>query len=273
MNKVGYKRYISAKNRILPNFLILGAHKAGSSSLYLNLIKHPNILPAITKEIMYFDAYYGSTKWYKANFPLKKEYEKVLREKDICRVGEATPQYLFHPLVPERVKKTIPNTKFIVALRNPIDRAYSHYNHNIYKKIEPLDFQQALEKRKDKLERAKELTLKNDVNGIRYYENFSYLEKGEYASQLEKWFKLFSKNQFFIFKTEDLNQKTWKMIFNFLDLPDFDFKEEKFSVRTDYQTHKWEPMKESERKWLVEYYKTHNEKLAKLLDIELDWDR
>lgn len=267
INKVGLNRIFTANSRVLPNFLILGAHKAGSSSLYLNLIKHPDVLPALTKEIMYFDAYYGSTTWYRANFPLKKEYDEIVAKSGICRIGEATPQYLFHPLAPRRVKNLLPNAKFLVVLRNPIDRAFSHYNHNVRKKIEPLSFQQALEERQDSLKKAREMTLDEDIEASRYYERYSYLDKGKYAQQLESWFKIFPKEQFFIFKTDDFVPETWLEIYKFLDLSNFELgKDEKFSVG------KYQPMEESSRKWLREYFKPYNEKLSKMLNIELDWN-
>lgn len=268
INKVGFGRILTANSRILPNFLILGAHKSGSSTLYMNLIKHPNVLPAVTKEIMYFDAYYGSTTWYQANFPLRKEFYEVVKKKGICRTGEATPQYLFHPLVPKRVKELLPNAKFLIILRNPIERAFSHYNHNVRKNIEELPFQQALEKRQESLKKARELTLNEDIEASRYYEKYSYLDKGKYAEQLESWFQVFPKEQFFIFKTEEFNPKTWKKIYNFLDLPDFELvKDEKFSVGS------YEPIEKSVKKYLIEYFKPHNEKLSKILKINLDWDK
>ena len=156
ISRIGIKRILTANSRVLPNYLILGVHKSGTSSLYYNLIKHPNVLPAAVKEIHYFNLYYGSTGWYRANFPTKKEMEKITSKNQTCRIGESTPQYLFHPLVPQRVKALIPDAKFLVVLRNPIDRAFSHYNHNQRKKsIEPLCFEDALHERNQILSKAK----------------------------------------------------------------------------------------------------------------------
>ena len=150
--KVGLKRLTSASSRTLPNILILGVHKSGTSTIYYNLIKHPNVLAASMKEIHYFNIFYGSVLWYRANFPTKKEVKKAESENGVCRVGEATAQYLFHPLVPKRVHDLLPNIKFLVVLRNPIDRALSHYNNNKRKNIEPLPFAEALRKRENKVE-------------------------------------------------------------------------------------------------------------------------
>ena len=272
ISRIGIKRILTANSRVLPNYLILGAHKAGSSSLYLNLIKHPNVLPASTKEVNYFDAYYGSTGWYRANFPTKKEMEKITSKNQTCRIGESTPQYLFHPLVPQRVKALIPDAKFLVVLRNPIDRAFSHYNHNQRKKsIEPLCFEDALHERNQILSKAKKLALLGDIQASRYYETYSYLEKGMYVDQIERWFEYFPKENFFIFQTNEFNNITWNKIYEFLDLPKF---ENNNPWKGNYEIkYRYKPMKNTVRDELVELYKPYNEKLSKLLNKRLEWDK
>ena len=104
-----------------PDFLIIGAQRAGTTWLYSVMQNHPSVLSGHKKEIRYFDRLYKtkSVKWYEAFFPIFKRKGKV--------TGEATPDYLFHPLVPERVYRLFPDIKIIALLRNPVDRAYSHY--------------------------------------------------------------------------------------------------------------------------------------------------
>ena len=109
----------TARLRRLPDFVIIGAQKAGTTSLYDLMTRHPSIAPAYDKELRYFSTYYdrGET-WYRSNFP-------VVRGQ---LTGESTPSYVFYSAAPSRMKKLLPNARIIVILRNPVDRAYSHYN-------------------------------------------------------------------------------------------------------------------------------------------------
>ncbi len=86
--------------RVLPNYLIIGAQKAGTSSLFYYLSMHPQIKNSYKKEIHYFDKnYHNSINWYKQFFPLKFFINNT------TKIGEATPNYLYHPHVPKRIKK------------------------------------------------------------------------------------------------------------------------------------------------------------------------
>ena len=122
--------FITGFMHILPDFYIIGVQKSGTSALYDYLIQHPCIYPVRTKEIRYFDKYYkNGNNWYQVNFPFKIHrhfVNKILGKPFVT--GEATERYIDHPRVPERIKKITPNAKFIVLLRNPVERAYSHWN-------------------------------------------------------------------------------------------------------------------------------------------------
>ena len=132
--------------RKLPDFIIIGAQKSGTTSLYDFLIKHPAIAPAAKKELHYFSVQYARGElWYRSNFPTnlsrsafyKKTTQRLLS-------GEASPLYLFYPMVPDRMKEILPDVKLIVILRNPVDRAYSHYHHSLRKNMEPMSFERAV---------------------------------------------------------------------------------------------------------------------------------
>ena len=115
--------------RMLPDFVIIGAQKSGTSSLYDFVVQHPAILPAAKKELHYFSLGYKKGEyWYRLRFPIRAS-QKLLS-------GEASPIYLFYPMVPGRMKKLLPDVKLIVILRNPVDRAYSHYHDTKRKKRE-----------------------------------------------------------------------------------------------------------------------------------------
>jgi len=124
----------------LPNFIIIGAAKCGTSSLYNYLVEHPSIFRCIVKEPNYFSMYYDKgNDWYKSCFPLsltKYSIENIKKKKFIT--GEASTEYYWYPHAAKRARKIIPKAKIIVLLRNPIDRAYSHYNIDANEGLEKL---------------------------------------------------------------------------------------------------------------------------------------
>ena len=138
---------------------------------------------------------------------LYKKYVKYLRGNDII-TGEATPYYLFHPHVPERIFSIIPGIKLIVLLRNPIDRAYSHYYHQVTHKRETLSFEEAIKKEYDRLNGEDEKMMKNKDYLSYNHAHFSYLSRGIYVDQLKRWFSIFPKNQILVLKSEDFFEDT-----------------------------------------------------------------
>lgn len=189
-------RRFNPGSRPLPRFLILGAAKAGTTSLYEYLSQHPNVRAPLVKEIHYFDHSYGrGIGWYRGYFPL-------LTGQQIT--GEATPYYLFHPCVPLRVQHHIPDARFIVLLRNPIDRLVSQHNHEFADGFDDLSLEAALDCEEQRLEGQEEELLRNP--GLRSFshQHHSYIARGCYADQLERWFGCFDREQFLVLSAEDL---------------------------------------------------------------------
>lgn len=185
---------LSHSKRKIPDFLIVGAQKGGTSSLYFYLKFHPNIKRPIKKEIHYFNIYFSKgLKWYKAHFPLQSE--KYL-------TGEASPDYLFHPETPQRVKALNSNMKLILLMRDPIERAYSAYQMNKRMGIDPrATFEDAVQFELEHQEEFKE---------VYNYEkhNFFYLERGLYAKQLKNWTASFDEDQILLIKSKDFFSQT-----------------------------------------------------------------
>jgi len=282
------KRVLDRKKRFLPSFIIIGAGRAGTTSLYAYLISHPNVLPGVKKETVFFNyAYHTNLDWYRMYFPTISEQEKVKNQRGqkIMITGEATPSYLIDPLVPKRILEMLPNVKLIVLLRNPIDRAFSHYHHNVYFGIEKLPFEQAIKKESERINKSfeelkKEKFIGND-NFASYflrlltfktknYFRFSYLQSGKYYEHLKNWMMIFPKKQLMIIKSEDFFDDTinvFKHVQDFLDLPYFDLGQ--------YMRHweiKYQPMDYNLRKSLKEYFEPHNSKLYKYLNKDFQWE-
>src|SRR5690606_20854753 len=128
----------------LPDFIILGAQKAGTTTIYDNLVKHPDVKPCDIKEVHFFDRnWLKAANWYRAHFPLRTGKEADGNPGKWI-TGDGSPYYLFHPQVPARVKQICPSSRLIVILREPVERAYSHYQHEKRKDREPLSFEDAI---------------------------------------------------------------------------------------------------------------------------------
>ena len=112
--------------RLLPDFLILGAQRCGTTSLYNYLAQHPSVGPLVLeKGAHYFSTNYDkSLAWYRSHFPMKWRAAAERRHGRPFVTGEGSPYYLFHPLAAQRVAKTLPHVKLLVMLRDPVERAY-----------------------------------------------------------------------------------------------------------------------------------------------------
>ena len=266
-------RAITSYLRVLPDFVILGAMKSGTSSLYNFVIKHPAIASASRKELDYFSVQskWGEL-WYRSNFPTKlsghyfykKNNQKLLS-------GEASPIYLFYPMVPNRMKEMLPNIKLIVILRNPVDRAYSQYNHILRVNEETLSFEKAIELEEERCAGEREQLIKDPDFVPKHYCIHAYLARGVYADQLEDWFRYYKRKQFLILTTEDFHQnsqRTLDQVFDFLGVSPFQAENLKNRNIGNYKE-----MNKDTRKFLIEYFKPHNERLSKLLQRKFDWDK
>jgi hypothetical protein len=133
-------RLLVEPRRVLPDFIIIGAHKSGTTSFFTNLIAHPQIKPPITKEVHYFDRRpLPPPEWYRAHFPA----EDALRREGAI-TGEASPSYCLFPFVPQAVRALVPDCKLIMLLRDPVLRAYSAYQFNARRSRGAVPFEEAI---------------------------------------------------------------------------------------------------------------------------------
>ena len=136
-------RMWNAASRSLPDYLIIGAQKGGTTSLYFLLGRHPQVMRSLYKEVNYFERnYHRGVSWYRAHFPTEwaKRSAKAV-------TGEASPSYLGHREVPSRVRSLLPDCRLITLLRNPVDRMYSSYHHKVRLGHTSLPFEEWLRRR------------------------------------------------------------------------------------------------------------------------------
>ena len=251
----------------LPDFLIIGAQKGGTTYLYNILRRHPYFKAAIRKEIHFFDTprFRQGVDWYRTHFPQQQE-----RNGRRIITGEASPYYLFYPLAARRVAETIPQVKLIALLRNPVDRAYSDYQHTFRQGNETLSFKEALELEEARLLGEKEKILADENYRSINYRRFSYIARGIYVDQLEEWHKYFDAKQLLILKSEDFfacPSETLDLVLEFLGLPERDFALEGKRNEGGYS----DPMEPDTRRWLEDFYEPHNRRLYEYLGRDFAW--
>src|SRR6266581_3140112 len=189
------------------DFILAGAQKSGTTALHYFLSRHPDITMGDQQEIHFFDN--------DALFASEPDYEQLHKHYRLLPVstitGDCTPSYIYHEPAAERIWKYNPKIKLLIILRNPIDRAFAHWNMQRFRRREPLDFLEAV---KEENKRAKEV---EPLQSRRY----SYVDRGFYAEQLERVFKFFPREQTKVIKFDEFRDKkpeTLDSIFRFLNL-------------------------------------------------------
>ncbi|MBC8078372.1 MAG: sulfotransferase [Chloroflexales bacterium] len=205
----------------MPDFLILGAARCGTTSLFRYLQQHAQVLPSRRKELHFFDLHYQQgTAWYAAQF-----VPPSLRGAQFI-TGEATPSYLYHPLVAARVRAALPDVRLIVTLRDPVERAISHHAHNVFHGYETLPLAEALAREPERLAGEEERILADATYTSVAYLYHSYAARGRYAEQLRRWLALFPAEQLCVIVFEELRaqpQATLVQLCRFLGLPEQPF--------------------------------------------------
>ncbi|MGH3145252.1 MAG: sulfotransferase family protein, partial [Rubrobacter sp.] len=206
----------------MPNFFVVGAQKAGTTSLYHYLDQHPQVYMSFIKEPFFFDheldpngevvphEFGGHNQ--AAKFANLEEYGTLFRAvKDETAIGEATPLYIYAPGTAERIERFVPGAKAIALLRNPADRAYSAFQHAVRIGVEPLtDFAEAL--------RVEEERIRDGWHYIFHYRN-----RGLYCEQLESYYEVFGRERVGVWLYEDLRDdpaRVAQSVFRFLGVDD-----------------------------------------------------
>ena len=254
---------ITASSRVLPDFIISGTVRSGTTSLYYNICEHPSVLPASYDEIGFFDSnYHLGINWYRSMFPTEKEMKQVKKETNFAITGEDTPFYFWKKEAAERIFQDIPNSKIIIIFRNPVDRAYSNYNLGIRKKTESLSFEDAID---EEMNFLKTHSFRDAVDRRR-----SYLSKGLYENQIKIWLDNFPREQIHILCTEDMKKnpkESLLKIFQFLGIPNYTLKNPQKQKLAEYKK-----MDDKTREKLLTFYEPYNQKFFETIQEKFDWD-
>ena len=256
---------VTASLRKLPDFLVIGGKRCGTTTLYEFLKQHPSISNPPFDHMGFFDDNYRlGIDYYKSFFPIKNKKNDLMINYDV------TTSYLANPHVPERMFKHMPNVKLIILLRNPIARAWSEYNAN---------------SRVDKNYDTFETYIENELNDLKNYDfsdkvknndydltnpNENYLKKGLYVYYLKKWFSVFPKKNFLILSTETFAENedyVFTKIFEFLNLPKYEIKNLKRMSKITYHN----TLNPKTKIKLDKFFESPNKELFKLIEQEFTW--
>lgn len=214
---------VSAHDRVLPDFIIVGAQKAGTTSLHHYLQQHPLVLPPSSKEVHYFDyGYSRGENWYRGHFA--RTAEKLELETQLgaaVLTFEASPYYMYHPLAIERMAADLPGVRVIAMLRDPIDRTFSHYWHEKKKDQDDLSLAEAIAQEPERLAGEAEKIRQDPAYQSWAHQHFSYVDRSRYAPQVERLQTVLGAENVCLIKSEaffaDPETET-ERVFGFLEL-------------------------------------------------------
>ena len=258
-------RELTAPLRGLPSALIIGAQRSGTTSLFNYLAQHPDVLSPLGKEIHYFDLHYArGIRWYRGRFP----FSHRLRRGSLTI--DASPYYLFHPLAPVRAAQLLPEVKLVAVLRNPVDRAFSHYQHEVRDGRESLTFGEAIDREAERLA-GEEDRLRREPGYYSYnHHRYSYTRRGCYLEQLRRWVEHYPRSRLLVVQSERLFREPAAVsaaLYGFLGLRPHIL--ERYSAF--YQGKYEQAIAPALRARLAAYFEPHNRELYRWLGEEYDW--
>jgi hypothetical protein len=249
----------------LPGVVIVGAQKAGTTQLHAYLVKHPRLFGAWKKEVDYFSKHSErSIKWYRSHFPLRRQ---------VALVGglaiDASPSYLPTPAALYRMREVLPDARIIAVLRDPVSRAFSHYQHYKTRGVESRSFEQAIadELRHDIVPPRLGTSLHADSPPM-----LGYLGRGYYALQLELLLRVYLREQVLILDSSDLfsdTNATCRRVFAFLGIEPFEIVPTKIYNRGYYK----EQIDRTVAERLRHHFEPYDELLVELVGQPFCWTR
>jgi hypothetical protein len=262
----------TAGARMLPELIVIGGQRCGTTSLFKNLAEHPQVLrPGIEKGIDYFSLYYDrDLDWYRSNFPVRRLAEARTKRHGRPLPFEACTYYMFHPSAIERIAKDLPVVKLIAMLRDPVERAFSAYKHELARGFETeRDFATALALEDERLDGELEKMAADVTYESHAHRHQAYRRRGQYAEQLERVYDVFPRQQVHVVESEryfEQPEQEYDAICAFLDLEPFRPKRfDQFNARPS------SPMPGNSRDLLERHFAAHDERLEALLGRPPHW--
>jgi hypothetical protein len=263
---------LTAGARAEPTFLMVGAQRCGTTSLFRALLSHPNVLrPIMHKGVNYFDVNSGkSWKWYLGHFPLKANARrKAAPGRESAGIFEASGYYMFHPHAPARIAQALPDVKIVAMVRDPVERAYSAYKHEFARGFETETFERALELEDTRIEPELARMLDDPSYQSDTYRHRAYRRRGHYAEQLDQFTSLLGPSSVHVVESERFftePEAEYTRLLEFLELPavmppSFD----------QYNARPGSPLDPGLHAELRAHFKPHDDALEKFLGRPATW--
>jgi hypothetical protein len=260
--------------RMTPSFLIVGAQRCGTTSMYKTVTAHPCVLPAVLhKGVHYFDTSYDKgASWYRGHFPLEATARRVARSTGAAVVtGESSPYYMFHPLAGERIARDLPGVRVVVLLRDPVERAHSAHAHESARGFETEPFERAVALEPERLAGEEERLRADPGYRSHAHQHQAYVTRGRYVHQLERLEGLFGRDRMYVIDSGDLftdAEPVLAGLFAFLGVPPW--------RPSSFEQHNARPrssLDEALRRRLRDGYAADDERLAAWLGRPPSWRR
>lgn len=265
---------LTHRARMLPGFLIVGAQRCGTTSMYRTLSQHPAVLkPPLHKGVHYFDtAYDRGLAWYQGHFPLRSRAARAQRAAGTTPVTfESSPYYMFHPLAGERIARDLPGVRLLVLLRDPVERAYSAHAHELARGYETEPFERALDLEASRLAGEAERIVADPSYRSHSHQHHAYRTRGQYIEQLERLEKLFGRDRICVVDSSDFftdPAPVYAAVLDFLGLPSLgNPRFERHNARPR------SPLPAAVGRALDEHFLPYDERLAGWLGREPSWRR
>lgn len=265
---------LTAGARMSPGFLIVGAQRCGTTSMYKTLSQHPAVLPAVLhKGVHYFDvSHERGSRWYRGHFPLVRTAARTeARIGHAPLTGESSPYYLFHPLAAQRIAAELPAVKVLVLLRDPVERAYSAHTHETARGFETEPFDRALELEEARLTGEAQRLVAEPTYHSFSHQHHGYLARGRYAEQLVRLEAALGRDRIHVVDSEEFfetPEPVFDGVLGFLGLPP--------APATSFEQHNARPrspMAASLRARLEDQLQADDERLAAWLGRPPRWRR
>jgi hypothetical protein len=197
---------VAGDARALPDFLIIGTQRGGTTTLFKVLLEHPQVGgAALHKEVHFFDLNHErGERWYRSHFPTTRSVERAREREGAFVLGEASPYYVFHPRAAERARALLPAAKAIVLLRHPVARTWSQYRHEVQLGYESLSFEDALAAEPGRISGERERLLADPTARSFEHQHHAYIARSDYAPQLDAWLAAFPRERLLVLLSEEL---------------------------------------------------------------------
>lgn len=272
------RRYALAtvSRRTAPDFLVIGTKRGGTTSMFNYLMMHPGVLGLFPqsrakKSSDYFFKHQArGEQWYRSHFHTRGYRELRAKQLGYAPVaGEVSPYYMWDPRIAGAAYAVNPGLKAIALLRDPVERAWSHYQERTANGVEPLSFEDALGAEDDRTAGELERMLADPGYYSQAHDWYTYRSRGVYLPQVQNWRSVFPPDQLLVLRSEDMYadvQGVFDRITDFLGVPPF-----RLPTTRTFGAGKRSTMPEGAREELESFYAPFNRDLEDYLGRLLGW--